>query len=44
VFRGKKPPPTPQPGKLLVKGYPEDTSEDEIRQLFERFGKLQEGP
>ena len=41
----RRPPPgSPQPGILLVKNYPEKTSEDELRQLFERFGKLKEGP
>ena len=42
----RRPPPSgsPQPGILIVKNYPEKTSDDELRQLFERFGKLREGP
>ena len=38
-----RPPPSPQPGKLIVRGYPEGTNDDELRALFERFGKLEEG-
>ena len=38
-----RPPPSPQPGKLIVRGYPEGTDDNELRSLFERFGKLEEG-
>ena len=41
--RRERPPPSPQPGKLLVRGYPEGTDDNELRSLFERFGKLEEG-
>ena len=43
VAKRDRPPPSPQPGKLIVRGYPEGTNDDELRALFERFGKLEEG-
>ena len=35
--------PTPQPGKLVVRGYGPETSDEEIRTWFEPFGPLEEG-
>ena len=35
--------PMPQPGKLVVRGYGPETTDDEIRTWFEPFGPLEEG-
>ena len=35
--------PPPIPGKLVVRGYPLGTKDEEIRSWFEPFGELEEG-